>query len=215
MIVNDKVLETLLLDQTSKRPVLDKEGAEYTLDVFDDLDVLIKEIKPTYSFAQMKEVLDEVKERNEGREWDEFVFARALKPDCEDGRYLVTLSNSYGDIAVSERYGILDLKFKAIDEHVDKDNQWSAWAISALQSVFGYSDNGADVLLTRINILQDFIDHYIDHYHKEPDNTLKEKAAEIISWNVFQLENVIQSDCNIMDWNKNETIPFLAAYLIS
>ena len=66
------------------------------------------------------------------------------------------------------------------------------------------SENGYEVLLTRANLLQDFIDHYRYRYHTMLDTQSILDAAEILSWDIFQADG--SNDVKIMDWNHVEPI---------
>ena len=75
--------------------------------------------------------------------------------------------------------------------------------MEALKSIYGYDWQGDNILLARENILYTYIDYYKDKFNKKPSLDLIKQVAEIISWNIWQMDGlkfVIPNSC------KNEII---------
>ncbi|MBK6699285.1 MAG: hypothetical protein IPG55_05180 [Saprospiraceae bacterium] len=82
-------------------------------------------------------------------------------------------------------------------------DDWVKWTKIAFQSSYGYEWQGDSLLIARENLLYTFIDYYKDKFKKSPSLELQKEIAEIIVWNIFQmdgLEYVIPMSC------KNEKI---------
>ena len=208
MIHNDRVLRKLLVNQNTNRPLLVGNGSQQELDQNIIQNVLSEDfsIQDGPDCENIKLELETVNNAYLATEpeWSEIIFRREIAPCFGDGRYLCSLKDRNGQILVQDRYGILDWKLHEVNKHVNTPRQWIAWSLVALQSVYGYSENGYEVLLTRANLLQDFIDHYRYRYHTMLDTQSILDAAEILSWNIFQADG--SSDVKIMDWNHVEPI---------
>ena len=136
-------------------------------------------------------------------------------------------------VAVSERVGILDWKLRMVGDQQLSDEEWLAQVRQAFQSTYGYEWQGDSLLLARENLLYTFIDCYEARYKCVPDITLLQEFAEIISWNLWQMDGLTyripreksedqpQSQlslfdespkeapaplCKIMDWQKKKAI---------
>jgi hypothetical protein len=64
------------------------------------------------------------------------------------------------------------------------------WARVAFQSSYGYEWQGDNVLIARENLLYTFIDYYEAKFGRRPTLKLQEEFAEIISWNIFQMDGL-------------------------
>lgn len=214
MKITDRVLELMLLNQSTKEAIQDRSGASLGLDVYEDLNAVLAEVAPHSTCDQVQSDLAVIKDSYNPKYWDDFVFNRHMEANCDDGRYIVSLMDDKGeDIPVDERYGLLDMKLNAISDHTSGATQWSAWALMALQNIYAYSADGYAALLCRLNTLQDFIDHYTSRFGASPDVYLIEQAAHILTWNLFQFDeaNDNADQILIMDWTNKKTISLLAA----
>ena len=87
---------------------------------------------------------------------------------------------------------------------------WRVCAIYALQAVYGYEWQGDSLLLARENILYDVIDWFEDRFQKEIPSTMMEEFANIISYNIFQMDGITMkipysdTPAKVMDWNLDE-----------
>ena len=65
-------------------------------------------------------------------------------------------------------------------------------------STYGFDWQGDNVLLARENLLYTFIDYYRKKFDKKPDIELVKDIADIISWNIWQMDGlkyVIPNSC--------------------
>ena len=124
--------------------------------------------------------------------WKKYVDAQRLEITCGEAPYLVsrydTVTGAF--IPTQKRIGLLDRKLRIVEENTKTDEDWLNWSIRALQSVFGYEYQGDNLLLARENILFSYIDYYRNHFQNEPDVRLLRKVANIIAWNIWQMDGV-------------------------
>lgn len=169
-----------------------------------------------------------------GYTWNKYVTADKLEITCGEAPYLVSrYDTTTGDyIEVPMRIGILDRKLRVVSENTpDKPTKnniknWRRWAIKALQSSYGFEWQGDNLLIARESIFFSFLEHYQYKWGRLPNISATIKIAEIISWNIWQMDgltcglpgyktveqlNTIQFPeticpkerlCRIMEWEK-------------
>ena len=120
------------------------------------------------------------------------VNTRALELTCGEAPFLVSRYDATtGDaIAIGERVGVLDRKLRMINDLSPGDGEWLALVRQAFQTTYGYEWQGDSLLLARENLLYTFIDHYEARHGFLPDIPLLEEFAEIISWNLWQMDGL-------------------------
>lgn len=136
----------------------------------------------------------------EGKTWQDYVKENRLEITCGEAPYLVSRYDtvSGAEIAIKERIGLLDRKLRILSENVDVEKEWVEWAKTAFKSVYGFDWQGDNVLLARENLLRTFIDYYIDKFGLFPITEYLFEIAEIISWNIWQMDGlkyVIPNSC--------------------
>lgn len=129
---------------------------------------------------------------NNEKTWKDYVQDIRLEITCGEAPYLVSRYNTVNGekIKLSHRIGLLDRKFRVINENTKDDEEWLEWAIIAVQSVYGYDFQGDNVFLARQNVLLDFIENYEEKIQKLPSQEVIEKVADIISWNIWQMDGI-------------------------
>ena len=70
------------------------------------------------------------------------------------------------------------------------------WTYRAYESVYGFEFQGDNLLFARLNLVQTFIDYYTDRFSKEPTDKMVDRIANIVSWNLWQMDGL------------KDTIPF-------
>ena len=104
------------------------------------------------------------------------------------------------------------------------------WAQIAFQNIYGFELQGDNLLLARTNLLLSFIDYTKHFLKRNPTEDELKKIAEIISWNLWQMNGLTFSTpfssggddmqdylfeemnitenfpCKIMDWKENKII---------
>lgn len=139
-----------------------------------------------------------------GKTWEDYVLDLRLEITCGEAPYLVsrydTVTGEYIDL--SQRIGLLDRKMRIVMENTNTPTEWSKWATIAFQSVYGFDWQGDNVLLARENLLLSYVDYYLAKFGREPDITDLREIAEIISWNIWQMDGlkfVIPDSCVEVD----------------
>lgn len=141
--------------------------------------------------------------------WQEYVRELKLEITCGEAPFIVTRYNpvAYGVlIKTASRVGFLDRKIKVISKFCDKKTDWLLWTKEAFKASYGYEWQGDNVLLARENLLYTFIDYYEEKFGQKPSTKIQEEIAEIISWNIFQMDGlryVVPMTC----FHVNEVIP--------
>lgn len=134
------------------------------------------------------------------KSWKDYVLDVRLEITCGEAPYLASRYDTVtGDfIAVPQRIGLLDRKLRVVTENTRNKDEWLKWAFKAYKSIYGYDWQGDNILLSRENLLFTFQDYYISAFSKKPDITALQKIAEILSWNVWQMDGlkyVIPNSC--------------------
>ena len=137
----------------------------------------------------------------DGKTWQDYVKANRLEISCGEAPYLASRYDtvSGNTIPVKERIGLLDRKLRVVSENVDDEQEWYEWAKQAVKSVYGYEWQGDNVLLARENLLFTFSDYYEDKFNKKPSKEWLREIAEILSWNIWQMDGlkfVIPNSCH-------------------
>ena len=115
-----------------------------------------------------------------------------MEVSCGEAPYLTTrydtVTGKY--IPARCRVGLLDRKLRVVSENVSDKGEWLKWAMSAVQNIYGYDWQGDNVLLARENILYSVIEYYHDIYNDLLDKRTILKFAEVISWNIWQMDGI-------------------------
>ena len=135
-----------------------------------------------------------------GKTWQDYVRELRMEVSCGEAPYLTsrydTVSGDY--IEVKNRIGLYDRKLRVISENVDSEPEWMEYAIEATKSIYGYDWQGDNILLARENLLFAFAESYFEKFEVAPIIEHLLKIAEIISWNIFQMDGlkyVIPNSC--------------------
>lgn len=132
--------------------------------------------------------------------WQDYISDVRLEITCGEAPYLVSRYDTVSGeiIELSQRIGLLDRKMRIVGENTETEEEWLKWTIKAYQSIYGYDWQGDNVLLARENLLFSFIDYYQGKFHKKPKKEALHKIAEILSWNIWQMDGlkfVIPNSC--------------------
>ena len=115
-----------------------------------------------------------------------------LELTCGEAPFLVSRYDAAtGEpIAINERMGILDRKLRIVNGRQLNDKEWLQQVRLAFESTYGYEWQGDSLLLARENMLYTFIDYYKARYGSTPKISLLQDFAEIISWNLWQMDGL-------------------------
>jgi len=135
-----------------------------------------------------------------GKTWQDYINDVRLEITCGEAPYLVSRYDTVSGymIELSQRIGLLDRKLRVVSENTQTEKEWLKWAIKSFQNTYGYDWQGDNVLLARENLLFTFIDYYKVKFDKEPTIEILKKIAEILSWNIWQMDGlkfVIPESC--------------------
>ena len=134
-----------------------------------------------------------------GKSWYDYVLATRLEITCGEAPFLTSRYDMISgvSIAIKVRMGMLDRKLRIVNEHCTGD-EWTRWALLALGSVYGFEWQGDNLLLARESLLASFSESYEQQFGHKADRATLMLAAEIIAWNVWQmdgLKGVVPASC--------------------
>ncbi|MBO4864192.1 MAG: restriction endonuclease subunit M [Eubacterium sp.] len=173
-------------------------------------------------------------------DWKKYVDSKRLEITCGEAPYIVSRYDvATGEfIEINNRIGILDRKLRVVNENTDTKEQWVLWVTRAFQSVYGYEFQGDNVLIARVNLLLTFTEYYKDRWGDTPEDNELKKIANIIVWNIWQMDGITgtvpfgkpkeenrqltffdymqgindtedeEMDCIIRDWRSDRTLTY-------
>lgn len=153
----------------------------------------------------------------EAKSWQDYVSANRMEMACGEAPYLVSrYDTTTGEtIPVGMRIGLLDRKLRVVTENTwDDDEAWRDWAMVALRSCYGFEYQGDSLLIARENMLLGWADAYRDRLGHAPSTGECLAAAEVISWNVLQMDGFTycvpgtDSKAMLMNWDTGQSFPF-------
>lgn len=128
----------------------------------------------------------------EDKSWVEYVRELRIEMACGEAPYLASrYDTTTGDyIVVPDRIGLLDRKLRIVGENTATEADWYTMAKWAYKSIYGYEWQGDSLLLAREALLFTFMDYYEYMFNKEPALEQLREIAEIISWNIWQMDGI-------------------------
>jgi hypothetical protein len=147
---------------------------------------------PLSIVKQMNEACDT--KRVTKNNWQEYVSLLKLEITCGEAPFIVSRYDPVSDkqelLPLAERVGFLDKKLSVVSKYCNTHDEWLKWAKIAFQSSYGYEWQGDSLLIARENLLYTFIDYYKDKFKKKPSLEHQKEIAEIIVWNIFQMDGL-------------------------
>jgi hypothetical protein len=135
--------------------------------------------------------------------WREYVRELKLEIACGEAPFIVSRYDSTAHngklIPLAKRVGFLDKKLKVVSKYCDNKKDWLFWAREAFKASYGYEWQGDNLLIARENLLYTLIDYHEAKFNQKPSLKIQEEFAEIISWNIFQMDGlkyVIPMSCH-------------------
>lgn len=136
------------------------------------------------------------------KNWQKYVALQKLEITCGEAPFIVSRYDPVSEMQVllplTKRVGFLDKKLRVVSKYCVRKDEWLKWAKIAFQSSYGYEWQGDSLLIARENLLYTFIDYFQAQFKKSPSSKLQKDIAEIIVWNIFQMDgskNVIPMSC--------------------
>lgn len=138
-----------------------------------------------------KTILDKIN-FPEGRTWKDYILSTRLEITCGEAPYLVSRYDAAtGDIIpIADRIGMLDRKLRVINENTNSHRYWNEWVYRAFESVYGYEYQGDSLLIARMNLLETFCEYTRARWQEEPSKSSLKRIANIISWNLWQMDGI-------------------------
>jgi len=230
--MNDGILETLLLDRTTKKNILwaTAELGAREIQIADVSKIIPRHEKNradqklrTKNRAEIFTPPEICKLQNdfiaapfENRPED-FIRAKFLEITCGEAPYITSRYHAAtGEkIPAEKRVGLLDRKLRAVSAPVGD------WTKIALRSVYGYEFQGDNLFLARRNIFDTAAEFLSDKLPAKELRKILPEVAEIISWNFWQMDGLTGSppfmesenlfggaNCLIMDWDAEKAVEF-------
>lgn len=126
--------------------------------------------------------------------WQDYVRELRLEISCGEAPFIVSRYNPTAHtgkiIETKHRVGFLDRKLRVVSKHCHKPKDWLVWAKEAYKASYGYEWQGDNILIARENLLYTLIDFYKDKFGRRPPLAVQQEFAEIISWNIFQMDGL-------------------------
>ena len=121
-----------------------------------------------------------------------YIKRKWLELTCGEAPYMATRYDmETGEIIpFIERVGFVDRKLQRINNEVDDKAEWHRLVEEAYKASYGFEWNGDSLLLARENLLYTYQDYYIYKWKEKPTHGLLKEIAEIISYNIFQMDGL-------------------------
>lgn len=169
----------MIMPRALKSREMQKERTKFKAEVF----------TPTWV---VKKQNDEVERDYLDDDLETYVKRKWLEITCGEAPYMATRYDmETGEIVpLIERVGFVDRKLARINAEVDDKAEWQRLVEEAYKSSYGFEWSGDSLLLARENLLYTYRDYYFAKWLEEPLYGLFEDVAEIISYNVFQMDGL-------------------------
>lgn len=137
-----------------------------------------------------------------GKTWQEYVSMGVIEITCGEAPFLASRYDTVTGEPITDlrkRIGWIDRKLRIVNENTTSRENWLYWTKMAFKSTLGYEWQGDNLILARENLLMSFFDYYEDRFIDEPAIDDVKEIAEIISWNIFQMDGlkfVIPRSCH-------------------
>lgn len=146
----------------------------------------------------VKKQNDEVNKGYQEDDIETYTKRTWLEITCGEAPYIASrYEMDTGEIIpLNQRVGFLDRKLKRINHEITDKAEWQRLVELAYKASYGFEWNGDSLLIARENLLYTYIDYYLDKWETAPIISLLKDIAEIVSYNLFQMDGL------------NYTIPF-------
>ncbi len=143
----------------------------------------------------------------ENKKWQDYVKDTRLEMACGEAPYIVSRydATTGKPIKIGNRIGLLDRKLWLIHNNTPNaekgtphkqrktiHKKWMRQVYKAFQSVYGFEWQGDNLLLAREALFVTFIEYYQAKWHTSrlPNIGSMRKIAQIISWNIWQMDGL-------------------------
>ena len=128
-----------------------------------------------------------------GKTWQEYVSMGVIEITCGEAPFLASRYDTVTGEAItdlSKRIGWLDRKLRIVNENTSTHEDWLHWTKMAYKGTLGFEWQGDNLLLARENLLMSFFDYYENRFGNNPAIEHVKEIADIISWNIFQMDGL-------------------------
>jgi hypothetical protein len=169
----------IIMPRALKNKSLQKERTKTKAEVF----------TPTWIVQKQNDAADAA---YAGDDLETYTKRKWLEITCGEAPYMATRYEMGSGVLIPlpERQGFVDRKLARISREITDKSEWERLAVLAYKASYGFEWNGDSLLLARENLLYTFMDYYADKWREPPTYALLETVAEIISWNVFQMDGL-------------------------
>lgn len=135
---------------------------------------------------------DEIDKNYASDSLEEYINRTWLEITCGEAPYMATRYDPESGVTIplSERAGFVDRKLRRINAEVDDKAEWQRLALQAYKASYGFEWSGDSLFLARENLLYTYQDYYLAKWKEKPFYGLLKEIAEIISYNVFQMDGL-------------------------
>ena len=128
----------------------------------------------------------------DGKTWMDYVRDNRMEITCGEAPYLTSrYDTTTGErIPIERRVGLLDRKLRVINENASTSKEWLSATRIAYMSTYGYEWQGDNLLLAREALYYTFVDNFVYKFNKKPNLRSLMTIAEIISWNLWQMDGI-------------------------
>ncbi|HDK5681487.1 TPA: restriction endonuclease [Staphylococcus pseudintermedius] len=140
----------------------------------------------------VKKQNDEIDKNYKNDSLETYVGRTWIEVACGEAPYMVSRYDMESGriIPLNQRVGFVDRKLKKINKEVNDKAEWQRLVVEAFKSSYGFEWSGDSLLLARENLLYSYRDFYCAKWLEEPLHGLFKDIAEIISYNVFQMDGL-------------------------
>lgn len=173
------VMDSVIMPRALKSRELQKERTKAKAEVF----------TPTWVVKKQNDAVDE---NYSGDDLETYTNRTWLEITCGEAPYMVSRydMDTGDEIPLCERVGFVDRKLRRINAEVDDQATWQVLVEAAYKASYGFEWSGDSLLLARENLLYTYRDYFVDKWDAEPDAEMLKAIAEIISYNVFQMDGL-------------------------
>ncbi len=170
---------TLIQPRALKAAALQKKRTRTKAEVF----------TPVWIVKKQNDCLDA---RYNNDDLETYVRRKWLEIACGEAPYMATrYEMGTGELVpLADRVGFVDRKLARINRLAADKSQWLRLAELAYQASYGFEWNGDSLLLARENLLYTYQDYYVEKWNALPDRDAFKRIAEIISYNIFQMDGL-------------------------
>lgn len=172
-------MERLIMPRALKTAAIQQERTKSRAEVF----------TPRHIVKMQNDIVDEQYAKDD---LETYINRHWLEITCGEAPYMTSRyeMESGKMIPLNQRVGFIDRKLRRLNREIDDHTQWQMLAKQAYQAGYGFEWNGDSLLLARENLLYTYIDFYVQKWKETPDYQALKEIAEIISYNLFQMDGL-------------------------